>query len=172
MYNLSICSLFFHTPFFQEYLNTVLQHSKDFKEYHRNVQNKTSKLNKAIMTYHANTEREQKKEHERIEKERMRRLMVSKVCLFLNMFPSEEMRKLMLNGLLRSVEMRQLSSDTEFFIAYKINHIICQMHDYTKPLTGKIFLCTIFCRITEAFWNVCIANKCTFKAYITSRLSI
>lgn len=59
----------------QEYLNTVLQHAKDFKEFHRNVQAKVSKVNKAVMTYHANTEREQKKEQERIEKERMRRLM-------------------------------------------------------------------------------------------------
>ncbi|KAK7501203.1 hypothetical protein BaRGS_00007688 [Batillaria attramentaria] len=59
----------------QEYLNTVLQHAKDFKEFHRNVQAKVGKVNKAIMTYHANTEREQKKEQERIEKERMRRLM-------------------------------------------------------------------------------------------------
>ncbi|XP_025109979.1 probable global transcription activator SNF2L2 [Pomacea canaliculata] len=59
----------------QEYLNTVLQHAKDFREFHRNVQAKVVKLNKAVMTYHANTEREQKKEQERIEKERMRRLM-------------------------------------------------------------------------------------------------
>lgn len=36
------------------------------------------KLTKAVATYHANTEREQKKENERIEKERMRRLMVRK----------------------------------------------------------------------------------------------
>ena len=62
--------------FFQEYLNAVLQHGKDFKEFHRNVSSKLSKLNKAVMTYHANTEREQKKEQERVEKERMRRLMV------------------------------------------------------------------------------------------------
>ncbi|XP_070196110.1 probable global transcription activator SNF2L2 [Littorina saxatilis] len=59
----------------QEYLNSVLQHSKDFKEFHRNIQGKIGKLNKAMMMHHANTEREQKKEQERIEKERMRRLM-------------------------------------------------------------------------------------------------
>ena len=53
-----------------------MQHSKDFKDYHRSIQGKLSKLNKAVMTYHTNTEREQKKESERIEKERMRRLMV------------------------------------------------------------------------------------------------
>ncbi|XP_067141639.1 LOW QUALITY PROTEIN: probable global transcription activator SNF2L2 [Centruroides vittatus] len=59
----------------QEYLNAVLQHGKDFKEYHRTILAKIGKVNKAIVTYHANTEREQKKEQERIEKERMRRLM-------------------------------------------------------------------------------------------------
>lgn len=59
----------------QEYLNAVLQHAKDFKEFHRNNSSKVAKLNKAVMMYHANTEREQKKEQERLEKERMRRLM-------------------------------------------------------------------------------------------------
>lgn len=65
-------------PFFslQEYLNSILQHAKDFKEYHRSITGKMQKLTKAVATYHANTEREQKKENERIEKERMRRLMV------------------------------------------------------------------------------------------------
>lgn len=60
----------------QEYLNAVLQHGKDFKEFHRGVSAKIAKINKAMVAYHANTEREQKKEQERIEKERMRRLMV------------------------------------------------------------------------------------------------
>ncbi|XP_014258775.1 ATP-dependent helicase brm isoform X2 [Cimex lectularius] len=59
----------------QEYLSTILQHCKDFREYHRNNMAKVGRLNKAIMNYHANAEREQKKEQERIEKERMRRLM-------------------------------------------------------------------------------------------------
>uniref|UniRef100_T1ITD1 Very low-density lipoprotein receptor n=1 Tax=Strigamia maritima TaxID=126957 RepID=T1ITD1_STRMM len=59
----------------QEYLNAVLQHGKDFREYHRNMNAKAAKVNKALLTYHANTEREQKKEQERNEKERMRRLM-------------------------------------------------------------------------------------------------
>ncbi|XP_031419672.1 transcription activator BRG1 isoform X2 [Clupea harengus] len=59
----------------QEYLNSILAHAKDFKEYHRSITGKIQKLTKAVATYHANTEREQKKENERIEKERMRRLM-------------------------------------------------------------------------------------------------
>ena len=60
----------------KEYLTAILHHYKEFKEYHRNNQDKTRKLTKAMLTWHANTEREQKKEQERIEKERMRRLMV------------------------------------------------------------------------------------------------
>uniref|UniRef100_A0A8C2DDR9 SWI/SNF related, matrix associated, actin dependent regulator of chromatin, subfamily a, member 4a n=1 Tax=Cyprinus carpio TaxID=7962 RepID=A0A8C2DDR9_CYPCA len=59
----------------EEYLNSILQHAKDFKEFHRSITAKIQKVTKAIATYHANTEREQKKENERIEKERMRRLM-------------------------------------------------------------------------------------------------
>ncbi|KAM4577577.1 putative global transcription activator SNF2L2 isoform 2-T4 [Odontesthes bonariensis] len=59
----------------QEYLNSILQHAKDFKEYHRSVSSKTQKLTRAIATWHTNTEREQKKETERMEKERMKRLL-------------------------------------------------------------------------------------------------
>ncbi|XP_011614241.1 probable global transcription activator SNF2L2 [Takifugu rubripes] len=59
----------------QEYLNSILQHAKDFKEYHRSVSAKTQKLTRSVANWHTNTEREQKKETERIEKERMRRLM-------------------------------------------------------------------------------------------------
>lgn len=54
-----------------------MAHAKDFREFHKNNQAKTVKLNRAVMAYHANTEREQKKEQERLERERMRRLMVS-----------------------------------------------------------------------------------------------
>ncbi|KAK1117792.1 hypothetical protein K0M31_015728 [Melipona bicolor] len=59
----------------QEFINSVLQHGKDFKEHYRNNMVKLAKLNKAVLAYHTNAEKEQKKEQERIEKERMRRLM-------------------------------------------------------------------------------------------------
>ncbi|KAF7988055.1 hypothetical protein HCN44_007549 [Aphidius gifuensis] len=59
----------------QNFLTSVLQHGKDFKEFHRNNVAKMARLNKAVLNYHANAEREQKKEQERIEKERMSRLM-------------------------------------------------------------------------------------------------
>ena len=59
-----------------EFLAAVLQHGKDFREFHRENLNKVGRINKAVLNYHANAEREQKKEQERIEKERMRRLMM------------------------------------------------------------------------------------------------
>lgn len=81
LYILTFISIVFFynntTPNFilQEYLNAVLQHAKDFREYHRNNVAKIQRINKAVVYYHTNAEREQKKEQERIEKERMRRLM-------------------------------------------------------------------------------------------------
>ena len=58
-----------------EYLNAVLTHSREMQAWHKNNQEKMRKLNKAILAWHANAEREQKKEQERLEKERLRRLM-------------------------------------------------------------------------------------------------
>jgi len=60
----------------QEYLNAVLQHGRELKEFHRQNTQKMSKLTKAIAVYHQNAEREKQKEVERMEKERIRRLMM------------------------------------------------------------------------------------------------
>ncbi|XP_075261666.1 SWI/SNF-related matrix-associated actin-dependent regulator of chromatin subfamily A member 2-like isoform X3 [Convolutriloba macropyga] len=59
----------------QEFLNAILAHSKEFKEFHRAGQSRTSKVNKNVMAYHNNAEREEQKRQERLEKERMRLLM-------------------------------------------------------------------------------------------------
>lgn len=74
-YKVCVFQFLYFDFFFKEYLSTILQHCKDFKEYHRNNLAKVGRINKAVMNHHANAEREQKKEQERIEKERMRRLM-------------------------------------------------------------------------------------------------
>jgi SWI/SNF-related matrix-associated actin-dependent regulator of chromatin subfamily A protein 2/4 len=58
-----------------EYINAVLTHSRDMQAWHKNNIQKVQKINKAILSWHANAEREQKKEQERLEKERLRRLM-------------------------------------------------------------------------------------------------
>lgn len=59
----------------QEYLNAVLTVAREFKEFHKATQLKTNKLARSILSWHQNTEREQKKEQEKRERERMRRLM-------------------------------------------------------------------------------------------------
>lgn len=78
----------------QEYLNAVLQHGKDFKEYHRNIAAKISKVNKIVLTYHANNEREQKREQERIEKERMKALMANDEVGYRKMIDKEKNKRL------------------------------------------------------------------------------
>lgn len=78
----------------QEYLNAVLQHGKDFKEYHRNVVAKLVKLNRAVLTHHANNEREQKREQERIEKERMKALMANDEVGYRKMIDKEKNKRL------------------------------------------------------------------------------
>merc|ERR1712226_1702864 len=59
----------------QDYLNAALNHGREMMNFHKNNQAKIQKLNKAVLNWHANAEREQKKEQERREKERMRVLM-------------------------------------------------------------------------------------------------
>lgn len=59
----------------QEFLNAILTHGKDFREFHRNVSSRVGKINKAILSYKANAERDKRKEQERIDRERMRRLL-------------------------------------------------------------------------------------------------
>ncbi|CAF0901694.1 unnamed protein product [Adineta ricciae] len=59
----------------QEYLSAVVTVAREFKEFHKSVQLKTNKLARSILSWHQNTEREQKKEQEKRDRERMRRLM-------------------------------------------------------------------------------------------------
>ncbi|RNA10217.1 putative global transcription activator SNF2L2 isoform X1, partial [Brachionus plicatilis] len=58
-----------------EYLNAVIEHSKTFKEQHRANLAKVNKMAKGVINWHTNTERIQKKEQERLEKERIKLLM-------------------------------------------------------------------------------------------------
>ena len=58
-----------------EYLNAIIEHSKNFKEVHRANVARVGKMAKAVINWHTNTERIQKKEQERLEKERIKMLM-------------------------------------------------------------------------------------------------
>jgi SWI/SNF-related matrix-associated actin-dependent regulator of chromatin subfamily A member 2/4 len=58
-----------------EYLNAIIEHSKNFKDVHRSNVSRVGKMAKAVINWHTNTERIQKKEQERLEKERIKLLM-------------------------------------------------------------------------------------------------
>ncbi|KAL3118740.1 hypothetical protein niasHT_000500 [Heterodera trifolii] len=59
----------------QELLQAIVQASREFKEFHRSAQARVQKLRKALQTYHANHEKDRKKEELRNEKIRMMKLM-------------------------------------------------------------------------------------------------
>ena len=59
----------------QDYLLQIINHQKEFQEFHRNVRNKLQRSNRALIAYYTNSEARMKREQERLEKERMRRLM-------------------------------------------------------------------------------------------------
>ena len=63
----------------QEYLSSIMQHAREFKEFHRGNQSRIAKVNKAVLNHLATIEREKRKEEERREKERMRVLMVRRL---------------------------------------------------------------------------------------------
>ncbi|EDO48116.1 predicted protein [Nematostella vectensis] len=107
----------------QEYLNMILQHARDFKEYHRSVQSKIVKLNKAVMNYHSVTDREKKKEEERIEKERMRRLMAE---------DEEGYRKLIDHK--KDKRLHYLLSQTDEYIASLTKMVQQHKRDHKKKL--------------------------------------
>merc|ERR1712203_614794 len=58
-----------------EFVNAIIQHGQRFKEYHRSVQARIQKTTKLVMIKIANYDKEKKKEEERIDRERLRRLM-------------------------------------------------------------------------------------------------
>ena len=100
----------------QEFLALVLQHGKDFREYHRNNLAKLGRINKAIVNYHANAEREQKKEQERIEKERMRRLIAEDEEGYRKLIDQKKDKRL---ALLLSQTDEYIASVTEMVKAHK-----------------------------------------------------
>jgi len=58
-----------------EFINAVLIHSRDMQAWHKNNIPMVQKINKAVLAWHAKADSEQKKEAERMEKERLSRLM-------------------------------------------------------------------------------------------------
>jgi len=59
----------------QAFLNAILTHAKDFREYHRRMKTNNQRLNKSIQVYFTNSERELIRERERQERDRIKHLM-------------------------------------------------------------------------------------------------
>lgn len=128
----------------QEFLASVLQHGKDFKEFHRNNQAKLARLNKAVMNYHANAEREQKKEQERIEKERMRRLMAEDEEGYRKLIDQKKDKRL---AFLLSQTDEYISNLTEMVKQHKIEQKRKQQEEEKRKKVGGVFrflLCDIY----------------------------
>lgn len=118
----------------QEFLASVLQHGKDFKEFHRNNQAKLARLNKAVMNYHANAEREQKKEQERIEKERMRRLMAEDEEGYRKLIDQKKDKRL---AFLLSQTDEYISNLTEMVKQHKMEQKRKQQEEEKRKKVGK-----------------------------------
>ncbi|XP_066997034.2 ATP-dependent helicase brm isoform X2 [Anabrus simplex] len=118
----------------QEYINAVLQHGKDLKDYHRNNFAKIQRLNRAIINYHTNAEREQKKEQERIEKERMRRLMAEDEEGYRKLIDQKKDKRL---SFLLSQTDEYIGNLTEMVKQHKLEHSRKQ-HEQKKNKKKKL----------------------------------
>ncbi|KAE9552456.1 hypothetical protein FO519_004341 [Halicephalobus sp. NKZ332] len=58
-----------------DFLQSMVQANREFREFHRNNQNKIQRVKKAVVTYHANSEKERKKDEIKNERLRMMKLM-------------------------------------------------------------------------------------------------
>ncbi|XP_023289074.1 ATP-dependent helicase brm isoform X2 [Orussus abietinus] len=119
----------------QEFLSSVLQHGKDFKEFHRNNVAKLARLNKAVLNYHANAEREQKKEQERIEKERMRRLMAEDEEGYRKLIDQKKDKRL---AFLLSQTDEYISNLTEMVKQHKIEQKRKQVEEQKRKKKKKL----------------------------------
>jgi SWI/SNF-related matrix-associated actin-dependent regulator of chromatin subfamily A member 2/4 len=119
----------------QEFLALVLQHGKDFREYHRNNLAKLGRINKAIVNHHANAEREQKKEQERIEKERMRRLIAEDEEGYRKLIDQKKDKRL---ALLLSQTDEYIASVTEMVKAHKAEQRKKKADDEDRKRQNKL----------------------------------
>uniref|UniRef100_A0A0X3P6Q3 Putative global transcription activator SNF2L2 n=1 Tax=Schistocephalus solidus TaxID=70667 RepID=A0A0X3P6Q3_SCHSO len=74
----------------QEFINAVLSHGRDFREFHRSVNNKLTKVNKAVL----NADRDRRREQQRIDRERMRRLMEEDDTGYRNLIDEKKNKRL------------------------------------------------------------------------------
>ena len=104
-----------------------------FREFHRQNLQKISKINKAMTTHHMNAEKEKQREQERIEKERMRRLMLE---------DEEGYRKLIDEK--KDKRLAYLLTQTDEFIA-SLTEMVKQHKDDQKKKTREFLRKVVSC---------------------------
>lgn len=92
-----------------------------------------ARLNKAVLNYHANAEREQKKEQERIEKERMRRLMAEDEEGYRKLIDQKKDKRL---AFLLSQTDEYISNLTEMVKQHKIEQKRKQVEEQKRKKVG------------------------------------
>ena len=95
-----------------EFIHAVLVHSRKMQAWHKINISKVQKINKAVLAWHANADRERKKVADRLERERIRRLMAE---------DEEGYRKL-------------INQEKDKRLAF----ILCQTDEYINQLTDKV----------------------------------
>lgn len=107
---------------------------------------KLARLNKAVLNYHANAEREQKKEQERIEKERMRRLMAEDEEGYRKLIDQKKDKRL---AFLLSQTDEYISNLTEMVKQHKIEQKRKQVEEQKRKKVCISFIIFFFNIINE-----------------------
>lgn len=134
----------------QEFLNAILSHGREFREYHRNANVRMSKINKAVMT----AERDRRRTQQRIDRERMRRLMEEDDAGYRNLIDEKKNKRL-----------HYLLTQTDQFI----DNLAKLVKDHKKE-QNKIRIKDIRERCREA-QDRCLINAVNKYHAIASRLS-
>lgn len=108
-----------------------------------------ARLNKAVLNYHANAEREQKKEQERIEKERMRRLMAEDEEGYRKLIDQKKDKRL---AFLLSQTDEYIGNLTEMVKQHKIEQKRKQVEEQKR-------------KKVESAVNVCLINQSSKSLY-------
>lgn len=145
----------------QEFLQSVLQHAKDFKEHHRNNVAKLGRLNKAVMNYHANAEREEKKEQERKEKERMRRLMAEDEEGYRKLIDQKKDKRL---AFLLTQTDEYISNLTEMVKQHKFEQKKKQVEEEKRKRVSSIHFCYPFLVARTTDWVLLMREIWLFVA--------
>eukprot|EP01103_Thecamoeba_quadrilineata_P008119 TRINITY_DN178_c0_g1_i2.p1 TRINITY_DN178_c0_g1~~TRINITY_DN178_c0_g1_i2.p1 ORF type:complete len:1284 (-),score=358.01 TRINITY_DN178_c0_g1_i2:29-3343(-) len=80
----------------REFLEAVVRHQREFKEFHLGNQQRTKKITRALISYHSNRERKELQKKEKDQKERLRLLKMQDETAYLNLLEEAKNERLKL----------------------------------------------------------------------------